>query len=229
MLSATEFLDGIALRYALPLQRIPETCDGCGARMDLQHALGCMKGGLVTRRHNEVRDEIADLAQMAYGPSAVRIEPTVREATQTMEGRCADISVRGLYESQVEASLDIRVTDTDAESFKLKSVLQVLKLHETEKKRKYKKAFEERRWHFTPFVCSVDGALGREAVGFLKRLAQKLAVKWHSAYSVVMGFVRARLSLAIVRATALCIRGSRKSVSGVRFALDDGAGMCLHF
>ena len=44
-----------------------------------------------------------------------------------------------------------------------------------------------------------------------------------------MGFVRARVSLAIVRATALCIRGSRKSVNGVRFALDDGAGMCLHF
>jgi hypothetical protein len=229
VLSATEFRDGLALRYGLPLQRLPETCDGCGARMDLQHALGCMKGGLVTRRHNEVRDEIADLAQMAYGPSAVRIEPTVRESTTSAEGLRADISVRGVYESQVEASLDIRVTDTDAESFKLKSVLQVLKTHETEKKRKYKKACEERRWHFTPFVCSVDGALGKEAVGFLKRLAHKLAIKWHSSYSVVMGFVRARLSLAILRATALCIRGSRKSVAGIRFALDDGAGMCLHF
>jgi hypothetical protein len=229
VLSATEFRDGLALRYALPLQRMPESCDGCGARMDIQHALGCMKGGLVTRRHNEVRDEIADLAQMAYGPSAVRIEPTVREATTSSEGLRADISVRGVYESQVEASLDIRVTDTDAESFKLKSVLQVLKTHETEKKRKYKKACDERRWHFTPFVCSVDGALGKEAAGFLKRLAHKLAVKWHSSYSVVMGFVRSRLSLAILRATNLCIRGSRKSVTGVRFALDDGAGMCLHY
>jgi hypothetical protein len=42
-LSATELRDGLALRYAVPLQRMPETCDGCGARMDLQHALGCMK------------------------------------------------------------------------------------------------------------------------------------------------------------------------------------------
>ncbi len=105
----------------------------------------------------------------------------------------ADISVRGVYESQVEASLDIRVTETDAEFFKLKSVLQVLKTHETEKKRKYKKACEERRWHLTPFVCSVDGTLGKEAVGFLKRLAHKLAIKSHSSYRVVMGFVRAQL------------------------------------
>ena len=229
VLSAREFRDNLALRLALPIQQMPDTCDGCGARMDLQHALGCMKGGLVTRRHNEVRDEIADLAQMAYGTSAVRIEPTVREGTTNAEGLRADISVRGVYENQVEASLDIRVTDTDAESFKLKSVLQVLKSQEMDKKRKYKKPCEERRWHFTPFICSVDGALGKEALGFLKRLAHKLAIKWHSNYSVVMGFVRARVSLAIVRATSLCIRGSRKSVDGFRFALDDGAGMCLHF
>ncbi len=65
--------------------------------------------------------------------------------TTSSEGLRTDISVRGVYESQVEASLDIRVTDTDAESFKLKSVLQVLKTHETEKKRKYKKACDERR------------------------------------------------------------------------------------
>ena len=89
VLSATEFRDSLALRYALPLQRMPETCDGCGARMDLQHALGRMKGGLITRRHNEVRDEIADFAQLAlhiYNPSAVRIEPTVREGTTSLEG-----------------------------------------------------------------------------------------------------------------------------------------------
>ena len=53
--------------------------------------------------------------------------------------------------------------------------LYALRACETKKKRKYKKACEERRWHFTPFVCSVDGALGKEAVGFLKRLAQKLS------------------------------------------------------
>ena len=89
--------------------------------------------------------------------------------TTLAEGLVADISVRGVYESQVEASIDIRVTDTDAESYKLKSVLQVLKSQETEKKRRYKKACEERRWCFTPFVCSVDGALdARKHLGSFK-------------------------------------------------------------
>ncbi len=55
-------------------------------------------------------------------------------------------------------------------------------------------------------------------------------IKWHSSNTVVMGSVRARLPLAIlyVQQLNLYIRGSRKSVTGVRFALDDGAGMCLH-
>ncbi len=59
--------------------------------MDLQHALGCMKGSLVTRRHNEVCDEIADLRQMAYGPSAVRIEPTVYVRAQLPQEGFAQI------------------------------------------------------------------------------------------------------------------------------------------
>jgi hypothetical protein len=50
---------------------------------------------------------------------------------------CRHFSKRGVYENQGEASLDILVNDTDDESFKLKSVLQVLKTHETEKNRKY--------------------------------------------------------------------------------------------
>ena len=164
-----------------------------------------------------------------YVYSNVRIEPIVREGNTAEEGLRADVAIRGVYENQTQALLDIRVTYTDEESMKLKSITQVLKGQEEEKKRKYKKACEERRFHFTPFVCSVDGVLGKEAQSFLKRLGHQLSQKWHTSYSVVMGFVRARLSIAILRATALCVRGSRKSVIGARFSLDDGAGVFLHF
>jgi hypothetical protein len=36
---------------------------------------------------------------------------------------------------------------------------------------------------FTPFVCSMDGMLGREAKIIAKRLATKLANKWEKSYS----------------------------------------------
>ena len=42
-------------------------------------------------------------------------------------------------------------------------------LNKFEEKRKYKKACEERRCHFTPFVVSTDGTLGWEAQYFIRR------------------------------------------------------------
>ena len=70
---------------------------------NLQHALDCKKGGLVTLRHNEVRDALGDIASMAY-KDVVR-EPIVREAKDTlgMPAIIADLGVRGVWQPQTEA------------------------------------------------------------------------------------------------------------------------------
>jgi len=65
-LSAVEFRDALAMRYCRPLIRMPTMCDGCGAAFTLSHALDCKKGGLITQRHNEVRDALGDIAALAY-------------------------------------------------------------------------------------------------------------------------------------------------------------------
>ena len=67
-LSAQEFRDGLALRYRKPLLSLPSVCDGCGAPFSVDHALDCPFGGLVTRRHNEVRDAFGDLASLVWSP-----------------------------------------------------------------------------------------------------------------------------------------------------------------
>ena len=72
--------------------------------------------------------------------------------------------------------------------------------------------------------------LGEEAISVNKRLASKLAVKWKSPYSATCGFVNARVSVAILRATHLCLRGSRvpfRHNSTKWSAWDDGAGLGL--
>ena len=86
----------------------------------------------------------------------------------------------------------LRVTDTDAKSYCKRTPAKVLESQEKEKKRKYLEACLERRRHFTPFVFSVDGLLGREAQTFAKRLAAKLASKWEKSYSqVCAGYINA--------------------------------------
>ena len=121
----------------------------------------------------------------------------------------ADLCVRGVWEPQTEALFDIRVVDTDARSYRSRSPRDVLRTAEGEKKRKYLQACQNRHATFTPLCVSVDGMLGSESEFFVKRLSDFLAVKWERPYSVVTGWVRARLSFAILRAALLCVRGSR--------------------
>ena len=64
---------------------------------------------------------------------------------------------------------------------------------------------------FTPLVFSTTGGMGREAATFYKRLADKIARKEGKNVPTVMGWLRCRLSFAILRSAILCIRGSRSS------------------
>ena len=93
--------------------------------------------------------------------------------------------------------LDIRVIDTDAQSYAYASrtVDAVVCSAEQEKKRSYSAAVEERRATFTAFVVSVDGVLG------------------------------AKLAFAMLRVTNLCLRGSRVKKWRGGHGMDDGAGL----
>ena len=82
----------------------------------------------------------------------------------------ADLGVRGVWIPQGEALFDVRVVDTDAASYVNRSVSAVLASAEEEKKRKYLSAAELRHASFTPFVVSVDGALGHGALVFCSAL-----------------------------------------------------------
>ena len=189
-LSAVEFRDASAIRYCRPLLRMPVSCDGCGAPFDLGHALDCKKGGLVTQRHNEVRDALGDIAALTY-KKVVR-EPVVREADEArgISALVADLGVRGVWQPQTEALFDIRVTDTDAQSCAQRTVNAVLTAAEREKKRKYAQAVQARHASFSPFVLSVDGVMAREAQFVVQHFADRLSTKWGKSYGEVLGWVR---------------------------------------
>ena len=204
-LSSLEFRDALAIRYRKPLLNIPACCDGCGfTPFDLSHALSCRKGGLITLRHNEIRDSFGDLSALAWG-QVIR-EPVVKESSDTSPALVADLAVRGVWVPQSEALFDVRVVDTDARSYENQTPIDILSQAEKEKNKKYLAACEERR---APLCVSVDGLLGREASRFLKRLGELLSLKWERSYSGIINWLRTRLSFAILRATIVCLRGSR--------------------
>ena len=157
-------------------------------------------------------------------PSQVKKELIVREAdpvTETPALVAVLVAVRGVWMPQELTLIDVRVIDTDANSYSNKSPQEGLRTAEIEKKRKHGAACEARRAAFTPFCVLVDELLGKEAQQFLKRLADDLARKWEKQYSETMEWIRARLSFAVLRASILCLRGSRTKWRCLR--IEDGA------
>ena len=58
-------------------QDIPATCDGCGKKFSIEHALSCPKGGLVLARHNDAAKEWGTLGARSLVPSAITYEPKI--------------------------------------------------------------------------------------------------------------------------------------------------------
>eukprot|EP00923_Selenidium_pygospionis_P003992 GHVN01006338.1.p1 GENE.GHVN01006338.1~~GHVN01006338.1.p1 ORF type:complete len:271 (+),score=15.00 GHVN01006338.1:23-814(+) len=231
-LSPTEFRDAIALRYALPFTELPESCDGCGASADNDHLLECTQGGLVVRRHNEVRDALGDLLAAAIGRQVIREPILVEGGTvdgETVPGLQPDLAVRGIFHPQAEAVIDVCVVHTDAQSYRKIPPADVLEIHAKRKHAKYDDESNKRRAKFIPFVLSVDGMLAKESERLIQSLIRRLSCRWNNSYSVTAGWVKTRLSFALLRATNQCIRSSR--VKWRSLGTEDGAAipymMCM--
>ena len=62
-------------------QDIPATCDGCGKKFLIDHALSCPKGGLFLERHNYASKEWGALGAQTLVPSSIPYEPKIKSRT----------------------------------------------------------------------------------------------------------------------------------------------------
>ena len=131
--------------------------------------------------------------------------------------------MHGLWKRGQTCILDVRVTDTDAKSYANSSSAKVLENAARRKRDLYGEACLERRRSFGALVYSVDGMPCKEARAFERRIASLLASKWERPYSEMCGFVRTRISVAIVRSNTLLLRGARGDGRAARPIIEDGA------
>ena len=94
----------------------------------MRHTLSCSNGGIIIAHHNEICDETVHLAIHAFFPHCVRGVPLIHlghiiseeevchgeSITETWGG----VSIRGLWEIDPEATIDVRFGDSDADSWK---------------------------------------------------------------------------------------------------------------
>jgi hypothetical protein len=216
VLTKREFYDAIYLRYRWQLKRLPSFC-ACGKSFTVDHALSCLKGGFIHRRHDEIRDLLATaIDDVAYDVST---EPALAPLTgevlspsaNSSDDARVDIAARGFWQRCEKAFFDVRVFNPYASTHRRQTLSSAFNSNEREKKRQYnQRIVEVEHGSFTPVVFSAFGGCGRETQHFLSFLAEKLAIKKNFEPSVVLSWLRRKISFALLRSQVVCVRGSRK-------------------
>ena len=214
-INKSEFNDALCLRYDKPLKNLPSKC-ACEKPFTITHAMNCNRGGFVNSRHNSIRNfEAGLLKEICYD---VQTEPPLQPvgarkflpSVNVTDNARSDVRARGFWREGQHAFFDICVTNADCESQEDKSIKSVLRSHEMKKKRQYNtRIMEVEQGTFTPIVLTVKGVMGPEATRYHKILAEKLSTRSGERYDDVLRLMRIKVSFLVLRASLMCLRGSR--------------------
>ena len=67
-------------------------------------------------------------------------------------------------------------------------------------------------YSFTPLLFTTTGSMADAADHVYRRLANLLSEKLDLSYGEVMGWIRCKLSFALVRSAVMCIHGARSQL-----------------
>ena len=232
-LSKGEFQDSLCLRYLKPLKNLPPNCV-CGQKFTAAHALHCQNGGFVNARHDNIRDLEGSLLKSVCND--VQIEPPLQKVTNKTNFKKSanlkdearlDVRAKGFWRPGQNAFFDVSVTNPDCDSQRGLTVKTVLENHEKRKKRHYnQRVIDVEHGTFTPLIFTASGAMGHECIKYHKALAEKISRKKGDRYEDIMRYIRVRISFLVLKATLLCLRGSKSLKQQIEVA--DDFGQTLH-
>ena len=162
----------------------------------------------------EVLDEICVNVSLEPALKPLDGEQLAPTANSSESAR-VDIKAGGFWgESRHEcAFFDVRVFYPHARSHRHRSLPQIYRSQEQEKRRQYEeRILNVERGTFTPLVFSATGGAGPAATAFLKRLGGgggEYSSRKSSSYAQTLNWIRCRLSFALLRSGILCLRGAR--------------------
>eukprot|EP00957_Ditylum_brightwellii_P206955 15350774-Ditylum_brightwellii.AAC.1 len=139
-----------------------------------------------------------------------------------------EILICGLWHHQTDATIDVQDTDSDAKPYHNMNIKKHLKAQEKEEKNLH--VCQESWKNFTPFMVAVGRVFRCKAQLLMKQLACALSKKWTYYVSYALNYVKTMLSIAVVRVTYWCLRGSRdpsRYTNPDFLPFEDGAGLAL--
>jgi len=91
-----------------------------------------------------------------------------------------------------------------------------------------RRIMEVERGTFTPLVFTTTGVMSHECTIFHKALAEKISKKKGDTYQDIMRYLRVKFSFLAMKATLLCLRGSRSLAKRPDNATTDDFGLALN-
>ena len=134
------------------------------------HALLCLKGGCVVRRHNALRDILALLIKASDVYSDVTLEQIIPQASSKLDAPRLDIVAYGGPNGTTRLDVTVGVPSSPA-GLRAGAATQTgaaARVLESAKRRKYPGT------HVSPFALEAYGHLGETALSFLRTLARHL-------------------------------------------------------
>ena len=163
---------------------------------------------VIHMRHNELVNITANLTSIVC--KDVEKEPILQKRFDHDLDLRADIALRGFWQRQQKAFLDVRVFSPFARCYRSQNLASVMRLMEKEKKRKYvNRILEQENGTFTPLVFSSNGGLSKETKRFYVRLSELLSEKNKCEFSDTYFYVKRKISFSLIRSAVVCLRGSR--------------------
>ena len=121
----------------------------------------------------------------------------------------SDIKCMGFWSKLRQAFFDVKVVSPYARSYCDMPISRLLVSAEKSKSREYReRILNVEHGDFNPLVFTTTGAMAPQCQIVIRRIAEKISERQRS---VVTGWLRCRLSFALLRTTLLCIRGTRKN------------------
>ena len=122
-----------------------------------------------------------------------------------------DISAIGVWGPFEKSYFDVRVVHVNAPSYISKSIEQVYKQHENEKKSQYNnRVLQVEKGSFIPnLVMSTSGGMAKEATRHHKRVGELISSRRDARYTDIMRYIRTRLRFALLRTVLASVRGVR--------------------
>ena len=104
------------------------------------------------------------------------------------------------------AFFDVKVFYRNAKRYEDKTLQQCYKIYEMEKKRKYNECIlQVENGSFIPLVFSVNDEIGKEASKCYSPIIKKLAEKRDEPYSMMMSWIRRKISFSMMKSIIMCI------------------------